>query len=87
MRIAYIIPSLTKHGPIIVLNNIINNISGKVDHIDVYAFDKSNEIELNVNVNFIRMTEDIEFNDYDIIHSHINKLVILFPNFISFNWD
>jgi len=71
MRIAYIIPSVTKHGPIIVLNNIINNISDKVEHIDVYAFDQSNDMELNANVNFIRMNEDIEFNNYDIIHSHM----------------
>ena len=71
MRIAYIIPSVKNHGPIIVLNNIINNISFKIDHIDIYAFDQSNEIELGANVKFISINEDIEFNNYDIIHSHM----------------
>jgi glycosyltransferase involved in cell wall biosynthesis len=71
MKIAYIVPSLKKRGPITVLSNIINNIIDRVDIIDIYCFDKIKEIDIKGNIYYINMKYRIDFDQYDIIHSHM----------------
>jgi glycosyltransferase involved in cell wall biosynthesis len=71
MRIAYILPSLVNTGPIVVVNNVIKHLKGKVELIDVYYFDESPEtLIFDCNVFHISKSEVIDFDKYDIIHSH-----------------
>ncbi len=73
MRIAFIIPKLSNHGPIIVAKDIIEYLTiNKSCEIDVFYFDK--EVEININCNSIRrigLFERIDFDYYEIVHSHM----------------
>lgn len=71
MKIAVILPSLSNTGPAIVARDIVNGICDKVDLIDVYYFDKLESIEFNANTYHTNINDEIEFNNYDIIHSHM----------------
>lgn len=71
MKIAIIIPKLANQGPILVVKDLISEIKDKVTLIDVYYFDDINEIELNCNCYRISFNDSIEFDNYDIIHSHM----------------
>ena len=71
MKIAYILPSLVNTGPIVVVHNIIKYLISKVDLIDVYYFDKTPTIlSFDCNVFQISKSDVIDFDKYDIIHSH-----------------
>jgi len=69
MRIAFIIPSLARRGPVLVVKNIVSQIINKVD-VDVYYFDDIIEIKFDCLTYKINISDQIEFNKYDIIHSH-----------------
>ncbi|MXO06002.1 glycosyltransferase family 4 protein [Flavobacterium sp. HBTb2-11-1] len=71
MKIAYILPSLVNTGPIVVVNNVIKHLKYKVDLIDVYYFNETRET-LNFDCNVIHITKSdvIDFDKYDVIHSH-----------------
>lgn len=71
MRIAYIVPGLYNTGPLIVLKELIENLINKVDKIDVYYFDESNEINLNCETYKISIFKKIQFENYDVIHTHM----------------
>ncbi|QIH39499.1 glycosyltransferase family 4 protein [Flavobacterium sp. Sr18] len=72
MRIAYILPSLVNTGPIVVVRNIVKNLIDKVDLIDVYYFDESPlTLHFDCNVFHISKKDIIDFDKYDIIHSHM----------------
>ena len=75
MKIAYILPSLTKAGPNIVVHTLISNLVSspefKIGNIDVFYFDeKDNLLEFPCRTIKITPDESIAFDDYDIIHSH-----------------
>lgn len=72
MRIAYIIPALVNKGPILVVKNIIENLSlENIANITVFYFDKNPELEItNVNKIQISPKDKIDFDAYDIIHTH-----------------
>jgi len=71
MRIAYILPSLVNTGPIVVVNNVVKYLTGKVDLIDVYYFDESSTtLSFDCNTFHISKSESIDFDKYHIIHSH-----------------
>jgi glycosyltransferase involved in cell wall biosynthesis len=70
MKIAFILPSLSNKGPIIVAKDIIDNIS-KEHEIDVYYFDDINEISLDCNLFRISIFDKIDFDKYDVVHTHM----------------
>ena len=70
MKIAYILPSLINKGPVIVAHTIIKNIVHKVDKIDVYYFDDDLVLEFPCSTCKINMNKPIDFDKYDIIHTH-----------------
>ncbi|SCY84913.1 glycosyltransferase family 4 protein [Flavobacterium anhuiense] len=71
MKIAFILPSLVNKGPIIVVHNIVKNLKKSVDLIDVYYFDESNSsLNFECDIYQISKTQFIDFDKYDIIHSH-----------------
>lgn len=71
MKIAYIVPSLKNQGPIMVVLGLVKELISKNCEICVFYFD-----ELQGNMKFpcktqqIRMNERIDFDFFDIIHSH-----------------
>lgn len=71
MKIAFIIPKVVNKGPIIVVRDIINSIYKEVELIDVYYFDEGAEINFKVKSYRISFWRPINFDKYDIIHSHM----------------
>jgi len=71
MNIAYIIPSLKPAGPINVVYDLVRLMQEHSHHCDVYYFD-----DLNVDNYFpcdvykIGMGDKIDFQKYNVIHSH-----------------
>lgn len=72
MKIAFILPKLANQGPILVVKNIVENLINKVELIDIYYFDSIlKEIEFPCKTFKINFFQKIDFNNYDIIHSHM----------------
>ncbi len=72
MKIAYIIPSTIKSGPVKVVHQLVSKLSTKHE-IDIYFFKDVPErehLKFDVNVWKIGFFEKIDFNAYDIVHSH-----------------
>ncbi|MGL6022541.1 MAG: glycosyltransferase family 4 protein [Chitinophagaceae bacterium] len=70
MKIAFILPSLAQKGPIILTHHIVQQIVSKVETIDIYYFDDIVEMNFPCATYRISMNEKIDFQKYDIIHSH-----------------
>jgi len=71
MKIAFIVPSLSQRGPIIVVRDIVDKIICKgEDEICVFYFDDIIELKFSCEVKRIEFTKKINFDDFDIIHSH-----------------
>lgn len=73
MKIAYIIPSLARKGPILVVKDIVDNLVGNalIDEIVVFYFDDIVEVEFRCLTKQIKFIERIDFDKFDIIHSHM----------------
>ena len=72
MKIAYIIPSLVRSGPIKVVHQLTEYLHKEHD-IDVFYLEDRTDRELmtfSVPVNKISFKETIDFDHYDIVHSH-----------------
>lgn len=71
MKIAIILPNLSRNGPIFVAQELVCKLCNNVDLIDVYYFDDIVELSFNCNTKRISFWEKIDFDKYDIIHSHM----------------
>lgn len=70
MRIAYIVPSLVLKGPVIVVKELVNVMTAHGHECVVYYFDKSDASWLKCGNQRISMSKAIDFDSFDIIHSH-----------------
>ena len=71
MKIAYILPSLRNQGPIIVAKNLADYLVVWGHTVDVYYFDElPSAMEFSCPTIHISMKEPIDFDKYDIVHSH-----------------
>lgn len=70
MRIAQIVPSLLRSGPGIVAHTLSSSLVNEGHSVDVYYFDELAGLDFPCQVSRISMDHPIEFNSYDIIHSH-----------------
>jgi glycosyltransferase involved in cell wall biosynthesis len=73
MKIAIILPSLANKGPILVARDTIEYIitNYKNVHIDVFYFDDGPSVDFicpTIKINFFK---GFDFNNYDILHSHM----------------
>jgi len=69
MKIAYLIPYITNSGPVNVVRYLCDEL--KENHeIDVYYFKNIVNTDFPVKTKKIGFFEKIEFDQYDIIHSH-----------------
>jgi len=89
MRIAFILPSLEKKGPVIFTKYLVQALKGKVSYIKVFYFREIVELDFDVPVERIRLYQKMDFDSFDIVHSHMLKADLycfcwhkLFP----FNW-
>ena len=70
MRIAYILPSLARFGPNIVIHSIISSEIVKGHEIVVYYFDEKKDVlYFDCPTHKIEMEDMIDFDYFDIIHS------------------
>lgn len=74
MRIAILLPSLQKKGPVILAFDLCKNLIDKVERIDVFYFSECSDpffLGLN-NVNFFKLSfiRPFSFVDYDVVHCH-----------------
>lgn len=82
MRIAYVVPSLVNKGPIIVVKNLVNYLKKRGYDVDVYYFDESSfSMDFECRTMRIAMSYAINFDDYDIVHSHCLR-----PNMYVVRW-
>lgn len=84
MRIAILLPSLKKKGPVILAFDLLLQLIDKVEVIDVFYFSDCADpyvLDPKHNVNFIKISffTPYSFADYDILHTHSFK-----PDFYSF---
>ncbi|MFD2998832.1 glycosyltransferase family 4 protein [Pontibacter toksunensis] len=70
MKIAYFLPSLANKGPVIVVRDIVSHLKNLAE-IDVYYFDPIEEVIMGCSTRRISMFESIDFEKYDILHSHM----------------
>lgn len=70
MKIAYIIPSLRNQGPIIVVKSLSDYLIKYGCDVDIYYFDNIPGLTFNCPTYYISMNDCIDFDKYDIIHSH-----------------
>lgn len=71
MRIAYILPSLANKGPVIVVKELVAGLVVAGHDCIVFYFDNIVELEMDCTVRKIKLWDKIDFNDFDIIHTHM----------------
>lgn len=73
MRIAFILPSLARKGPILVVKDIVDILvkNELVDKIKVFYFDDIVDVSFPCEVQKIRFSDCIKFDDFDVVHSHM----------------
>ncbi len=71
MKIAYIVPSLIRSGPIKVVHQLVEALQKEHD-VEVYYFKvpQREKLKFDAPVHYIGFREVIDFDAYDIIHSH-----------------
>lgn len=72
MKIAYVVPSLINSGPLKVVHQLVSELS-EDNEIDVYYFkvvQGREQLKFLVPTYKIKFIEAIDFDKYDIIHSH-----------------
>jgi glycosyltransferase involved in cell wall biosynthesis len=72
MKIAFILPSLARKGPVIVAKDCIDQLYEKIN-FEVFYFDNIVELRFNCPTYRISFSDDIDFEKYDIIHSHMYR--------------
>ena len=80
MKIAHILPSLAYAGPILISQSIVNGVINSVD-VDVFYFDDIVETNFKANAKKIKFFQKIDFEKYDIIHTHMLR-----PDLYIFLW-
>jgi glycosyltransferase involved in cell wall biosynthesis len=71
MNIAFILPSLANKGPVILALELVNYFIKDGHRCDVYYFDNIKELDVPCFSKRISFFNKIDFNSYDIIHSHM----------------
>ena len=70
MKIAIILPSLAKKGPIVYCRYLVEGLIDKVDYIEVFYFKDIVELKMPVKTTQIKFFHKIDFSKFDIIHTH-----------------
>ncbi|WP_141428505.1 glycosyltransferase family 4 protein [uncultured Alistipes sp.] len=82
MRIAYILPSLRNQGPIVVVKNITDYLVKWGHEPEIFYLDEtSSKMTFKCPTRHIRMRTPIDFDRYDVIHSHCLR-----PDIYVYRW-
>lgn len=71
MKIAYLIPALSNKGPVLVVKELTSALLKKGVKCDVYYYDDIVEVGFDCQTFKISYFEDINFDEYDIVHTHM----------------
>jgi glycosyltransferase involved in cell wall biosynthesis len=69
MRIAYIVTALSDRAPVKVVATLTRKLA-EHHKVDVYYFDDIVEVDIDARIHRIRFSMPIDFDAYDIVHSH-----------------
>lgn len=86
MRIAFLLPSLAKTAPMIIVASIIKHLKKEYDSIEVFYFKGEIEIEMGVPVHQLDFSVPFTFESFDLLHTHLfkpNMYVMRFRNQIK----
>jgi len=75
MKIAYIVPSIVRSGPIRVVEQLVRGL-GAEEEVDLFYLEERNDrplIDFGDRAQKIRFSQAIDFDRYDIVHSHTIK--------------
>jgi len=70
MKVAFIIPSLANKGPVLVVKDLVSGLVKRGVQCKIYYFDDIREVEFDAPIERIKFTQRIDFNAYDVVHSH-----------------
>lgn len=74
MKIAIIIPDLTRNGPIIYVEYLVESLLKLNIDIDIYCMDQTSNIRFEkVKLLKINFFSSVDFDQYDLVHSHTIK--------------
>jgi L-malate glycosyltransferase len=81
VRVAIIIPSVERLGPILMIQTLVNSLSQKENlEIDVYYLDKKIDSGIKIAATMIRYSfSSMRYEDYDIVHTNGIR-----PDFLAF---
>ncbi|ENE5173067.1 glycosyltransferase family 4 protein [Vibrio cholerae] len=90
MKIAMLLPTLDKKGPIIVAKNIANGLlkSSKISNVKVFYFDDTKDtLTFNCDLEKLDFLKIYDFSDFDIVHSHTLRtdFYLLMSSFLPCN--
>jgi glycosyltransferase involved in cell wall biosynthesis len=72
LKVAILLPSLARTGPIFVAHKIVENLKHEVD-FTVFYLDKIEHLPFNCKTVKIGFFEKINFKEFDVIHSHMMR--------------
>lgn len=86
MKIAYIVPSLAATAPVFIAKRLSDYFLSKGNEVEVFYFDAKYGTDFKCKTSQIKMNEPIDFDSFDIIHSHMmrpDKYIAQFSNQIK----
>lgn len=72
LKVAILLPSLARTGPIFVAHKIVENLKHEVD-FTVFYFDKIEDLPFDCKTVKIGFFEKFNFGEFDVIHSHMMR--------------
>lgn len=73
MKIAYILPSLAAKAPVFIAKRLSDYFISKGNEVEVFFFDEIFGTEFSCKTTRIKFSEPIDFDSFDIIHSHMMR--------------
>ncbi|MBR4598621.1 MAG: glycosyltransferase [Treponema sp.] len=73
MKIVYILPSLDSKAPIFIAKRLSDFFLKQGHEVYVFYFDDIIKVDFNCSCKKINMNEPIQFDDFDIVHSHMMR--------------
>ena len=70
MKVAFIVTRLVNKGPILVVKDLVTGLSDKGVECVVFYFDEEKEIEMPCETRRISFCKGMDFQGYDIVHTH-----------------
>lgn len=71
MKIAYILSTCGKWGPFIVACDIINNLPGDIEPVDIFYLKESDDkLPFKGRLHKVSLGQRTDFSQYDVVHSH-----------------